>query len=693
MHVTWEADGEKAIDVPVFVRTVRRGTPRAPLLSQRTNEDGIAIFDSLAPGEHRVTANRGTPNGTHRIEVLAGQTVDLGITLPVGVLVRGIVVDLADHPVAGAGIVVSGWGRTELQPLTTTDEHGRFELPGIGPGAAIGARARHHAPSLLHELTQRDGSKIELRIVLPGLGGSLVCTVLGSDGEPVSGATVRAGEDGRQHQPQKLDDGSWGLVIPQERLTDDRGEVRFEGVAAGRLPLAASASDHSAWRDTIDVIANRENTHEIRLEPAARLEGTVRDESGAPFVDFWLMVGGPGRLGTRSTRTDSEGSFRFENVPIGEFRIEVQGNGLRKTAKLVGIAGQTIRWDVKLPNTVEMQGQLVGPDDRPVPNTMIEGYVGTGWLHTATDDDGRFKLENVIPGERLRLTARPLAQFFPVDVFDGVPPTKGGTWILRIAQAQMPSIRIRGRLVSPRGEPVTQARLSPQRRGHGNTTEYQTDDDGRFDYGPYPPGEYRLIVRAKGWANVRTPWQKLGPHESADLGNVRLERPGKLVVTVTGGEIPEKLTFSIYDERGAYVERVNVRKGRGVAGGLPSGSYRLQVRGAGVVARCIPIAIHTERETPVQVEAGNGTPVKFSVTVAEGAKRPRRVGLDIDDARGQPVVRMGSVYVRDNGSLSTTLELAPGQYRIRGSAKELTCSTSIEIENAAGERPVELQLR
>jgi Carboxypeptidase regulatory-like domain len=74
-------------------------------------------------------------------------------------------------------------------------------------------------------------------------------------------------------------------------------------------------------------------------ETTGGLQGTVKDPSGAVVPGADVVVSSPTLVGTKETRTDSAGYYRFANLPPGEYTIVVQGAGF-DTLKRSGLAIQ-----------------------------------------------------------------------------------------------------------------------------------------------------------------------------------------------------------------------------------------------------------------------------------------------------------------------------------------------------------------
>ena len=677
--VTW-AGGEVAADIPVFVRAY----PQGPGSERRaiSGVDGVAKFAAVSPGRVRVSAHRGTEIQPSVVQIRAGEEARAALELPLGMVVTGVVVDLSNAPIAGSDIVVAGWAGQSSRVLTQSNEAGEFELPGVGASCSVGARAAGFAPSMLHGITGKDGERLAIRIPLAIGGGALLCAVLQLDGTPAAAATVVVGLEGEQNHPVRMADGSHGVQIPSRRRTDDDGTVRFASVPTGEVPVAVRLRGHAPWTGSVRIAAGSPRSMEVRLDRAAELVGHVRDTDGEPLAEAWVEAGRSGWLEAASTRTGADGSYRLSSVALGELRVEVQAAGRRKVERIRVRAGQTTHWDPVLPSGRELRGRLLGPDGRPV-EARIEGRSGRGWVHGEVGADGRFSLPNVLADQRLTLKAHLSGCFFPVQVFVGRPP-HSGELELQLAAKKMPSAHLIGRLRGPDGEPVLNAQLSPLLRGNGNSTMYPPKADGTFQLGPFPPGEYRLLVGAKGFASVRTPWHALAENETIDLGTLRLEPPGTLAVRLNGAAVPPKITAWIYDRNGGYVDRCKVEGGIGRLAGLASGDFQLHVRDPSAAAVIRDFTIRSGNETQLDVRVATGQPVRFLVTKAdETTPWRKRIEFEVTDAAGRRVIHRTSVGLRKDGVLGGDYALAPGRYAVAVRSEGRQQTKTIEVRGGA----------
>ncbi|MBK8101003.1 MAG: sigma-70 family RNA polymerase sigma factor [Planctomycetes bacterium] len=193
-----DADGKPVPDV----RVVMDGGGRLSNQDQASDADGAFRFGSVPIGDVRITAwagSRGRAEAT--VNVTADPVTACGLTLPRGVPLRGLVVDQAGAPVAGAWLTV----RAESRGMAAWD--------GRAKSAMDGSFALEHGPEQstfavdIHGTgiaeARFDGVEFTGSVVLPvkRLGKASV-TIRGivhdRDGRPMANATVYARDDSRQ---------------------------------------------------------------------------------------------------------------------------------------------------------------------------------------------------------------------------------------------------------------------------------------------------------------------------------------------------------------------------------------------------------------------------------------------------------------------------------------------------------------
>jgi protocatechuate 3,4-dioxygenase beta subunit len=228
--------------------------------------------------------------------------------------VRGLVVDPAGRPVAGAevfvktrdpdptpGQVPSGTLARWLRATSGVD--GTFRLDDVPPGLFTGvARAPGFAASFFGNLPQpadRDG---EVTITMEP-GATLRGRVVDADGAPVAGAEVRAAAV----EP-------WRQVAAR---TDERGEFRLDGIdeshrsGLGAVPVSAHHPRAGDAATRLPLADGETAVWNPTLRAAGAIRGRVVGADGAPLpgLPVRARTARDGELPT--TTTDEDGRFEL----------------------------------------------------------------------------------------------------------------------------------------------------------------------------------------------------------------------------------------------------------------------------------------------------------------------------------------------------------------------------------------------
>src|SRR5688572_28758390 len=136
--------------------------------------------------------------------------------------------------------------------------------------------------------------------------------------------------------------------------------------------------------------------------------------------------------------------------------------------------------------------------------------------------------------------------------------------------------------------------VPPILKGAGSSPAMTTEaGTGAIDLGPYPPGDYSVQLQAEGFPKIVIPTRKLGPDEVWDLGTIRFQQGGTLVVSATSeARIPDEsgharpalapvMRCTILDSGGEYRDKFVLEGGAGRCA-LSPGNYWLQVSGVDV---------------------------------------------------------------------------------------------------------------
>lgn len=276
-------------------------------------------------------------------------------------------VRVADVPLEDGMVFLSAAGRTALGPVAQV-EAGIFTFEGVPPGTyrcRIQAGILSGAVGQSRTIEVPEGAR-EHRIELTMPGGELAGTVEDETGRPVAGVAVLLSSSAHAELTTDRMDLGEGSVV-----TDDTGNFRFHGLAAGSYHLVArevlSGHERSAQLARIDLrsgerrsdlqltLARGGTLHvHVRAAGQARTNGlvTLLDPNGNPLGLFHRKL------------TDRNGSVSFSGLPEGAYRVVVDAPGLAPRVSDViwhsgvGESSLDIELSAGVPTVVQVGGTL-----------------------------------------------------------------------------------------------------------------------------------------------------------------------------------------------------------------------------------------------------------------------------------------------------------------------------------------------
>ena len=273
------------------------------------------------------------------------------------------------QPLAGAGVHVAYASAAVAEHTTTTDAHGRYEIPR--EGELLWAMhpewcesARQYVPSL-HELTELD------LFVVPTRGRAEV-EVVSHAGQPVAGARVLIDSGGSQQVATAVGTLEFRGAFP-EAMTDDAGHCWVHFPEQVETELFVLSLEHPGWRGSVPTPADGGSLR-IELPAPAAVLGTCSDESGRPLREAQVEVLQLAGLFRREARTDSEGAFRVEGLVPGDFVLRAREAGPRRaSARHMGALepGQLERLALHLDERSSILGRVVDAHG-PVAGARVE---------------------------------------------------------------------------------------------------------------------------------------------------------------------------------------------------------------------------------------------------------------------------------------------------------------------------------
>lgn len=610
-----------------------------------------AVTDDEGRARIRVASARprleivGPAGWTTPLSLISGAAGDpVGIQLPPPVEISGVVLDReTGEPLAGAWV----W----QGPPVTTDRAGRFLLH-VAPATQV----RLYAAALEHQpwwfdRPVKNGRIENLRILLPQ-AVMIRGRVVDEAGAPVADGDVRV-------RPVMRAPMSW---------KSRRGVMRVKTGPEGRFRIPARAVEMFELRAEAEGFAPVELQRgrgelaepiEIVLRAGTAITGRAVDPDGEPLegveVSVFETLKNPSLRVKRKDRelagrsaTGPEGTFLADHLAAETFDVELKGPGhaprllhaVDPSRESPGPGEPLDLGDVVLSPGVALEGRVVGPEGEPVREgeVLVGEHVpgiggsdapppGLDQRETGTDDQGRFVVEDLPPGQRVTVWARG-SGYLPSTVRGVEPPTEAPLEI-RLQRG----VRLFGRVVDPEGSPVLRAwvrasaRIESDRgRQHHWLQSRTTAEDGRFEFDAVPRAELSVRVTARRWAPRDLPGFSTASGEDVGPIEIRLEAGAVVqgrVLDPTGAPVAgADVSGAYWTAEDRWAHGLQSRSGPGGAFelvGVPPGRVRLS-------------ASHGEREAEEEIELGPGGAVVDLLLEPASGLRGRVV-----DPEGRPV--------------------------------------------------------
>ncbi|MEZ5966769.1 MAG: sigma-70 family RNA polymerase sigma factor [Planctomycetota bacterium] len=452
-------------------------------------------FPDLPAGRYVV----GTASATNRqaVDVLADSTTTVTMRLGAGKRVAGRVIDAQGRPVPFAEIRTqhgSTWPAWQF-PIGRADAAGRFEVGGVTPMQmllATDARLGVTPGRLLREaeLQQQPHAVVELKFS-NGDGSEVRGRVVDDSGVPVPRAWVQLDP----YAVPALEGHIRGSASTRLCTTDAEGRFVATGIPVGRCRLYAYTPGLAPHTRYLRLSAGEPLDVEVVLPHGATVRGVVRDELGQPIADAYVRVEGQYYPQKFYVQTDAAGTFVFDDVAIGTFRVAAwqrQTPRIRREVVIDRPGEHEI--EIVLTNEGSLHGRLLDARGQPLANWFVRRRGSSRW--TATDADGRFTCVECKPTGN-ELFVRPKEQQLVHARFENLQPGPDEQ-VLVVGDERRPTSRVSGLVLDTGGQGLAGAQLQLEQFGALWSLPTQTGADGAFELGPLPPGSYRLKVRRDG---------------------------------------------------------------------------------------------------------------------------------------------------------------------------------------------------
>ena len=635
-----------------------------------TNEQGEFVLEGLKRGAYMFFAydDSGGESMSH------GQAPSSGLkfTLPGAGTIKGRVIDEA-----GTGIQArvrpfqSGPFRYHYSQTYETNEDGTFEI-GVPKGGwivrAVTDDARVSDDASL-KIETGEVTTVELKVVA---GRSVRGIVVDAQGNHVEGAHVFIKRGGMPPSPSR----------EYRAYTDAEGAFEIRGFREGTVSLYV---EHPLYAGTtFEATPTTESTSPVRvvLGQGARVFGRMTDAAGNPVANETINLVPPRDfMNSRSIDTGGDGSYQFENLAPGAYRMSTGELGmatasLSKNIKLSDGESKEVNWDK--PAASGTVTGVVTLGGAPVAGARVTAQDSRGpndTRSTQTDKEGKFAMEGVEVG-RVRIDVKT-----PDNLTGQATATIDGKTQRGHVTVAIQNAGLRVRLIDVEGQPAPGVWCNIEGADDAEmASAYHqlpvSGADGLVEAHTLPAGTYRMRASQTNFAQfVSDPIQLVGG-KVVDLGDITLKPAAQISGRVTNdaGAPVEGATVSLRtaDNRPVFLFSMSTTgsDGRYVVRGVESGRYRVRFEASGLAPSeaWVHVADGVGSADGVMARGGN---VNFLVVTDTDEPVPG-AKLTIYDGAGQVVTKTLSIANwSDTGQRFTDAkgrasieDLATGGYRV-----------------------------
>jgi RNA polymerase sigma-70 factor (ECF subfamily) len=667
----WQQDGNAAPGVGVSV--IPKGI--ASELLERyavTGGDGVAVLRHIVPGAYYV-------DGTYLVDtddvvVAAGQLLTITVVAAPTSTAQGRVLDVDGNPVADARIWLSCSGTWRVGwDVGHSNADGTFTVPLRGH-QYIGARKEGHVPSYMRAVAANDGPFRDLVLDLRGAAARVHGVVSDSRGAPVPWATVLVGPPGGGTVPNGTQVSQRTEPNPQRLTTDASGAFtaneappRTGNNWAGTLQIWAPSFGPLASGYTAE--AGKTTELALVLEDAAIVAGVVRDGAGAPVAQASIHFGDEfGNFPQVLTRADDEGRFCLGDLPARAGVLVSAGkNESGAKARLDLRAGETTEWNPVLGNGRTIAGTVVGPDERPMAGLKI-GAVHPSFQHPRqwhdTDAAGHFELTHV--GDEPRVLRVAKGEVVLTEIAAVAPDSKDV--VIRLAASDMPTARLRGRVVDAEGRAAI-GYIWLRRDGGTVTANLPLDAaTGSFTFGPAPAALFAISVITKETGVVHMGTVQLVADQERTLDDLVLQRPGgvELIVTEAAGQNVASANVWLHAQSGEALCSSVIERGLGKFASLQPGRYFVDINfdtPHDVESMTAEFEVKSGAVTRVEVRGVRAVPTRLHFRDQGPANKDLSVTGCCRSADGH-IIGFFQTFPVNSEPLTTWHDLPPGHHRL-----------------------------
>jgi uncharacterized GH25 family protein len=630
-----------------------------------TSSDGSFTITDVTPGQMMLNVMKADAF-IQQIRSITAPASNLLIELPAGGRITGRVVDKSSHnPVASfqAGIAFqrgAGGMMIALPPMLKdfTSDDGTFTLENVPPGSTqLVVSAPGYTTARIPGLNVEDGKSLDNVDVSLDTGVRLMGRVIGPDGAPLSGVSIR-----ENTSPGVRTIGPGGGV---NATTDPNGEYTIEAIDPGEKTFTFTHSGYLSVDKSI-TLSGHDARLDAQLSSGMTVNGVVVTDAGAPVADAGVSAvsASTSMFGSPNARTDANGNFQIVGLAPGHYRFMARKEGVGSGQLDFDVAsGGSPR--VVIPAGGTIVGHVTGLTEAELQNAVVNASSATGNASAAVDASGAYRIDGA-PTGTVHVTARTNSGFGPGGKSSGVVAVQVDAGSTATADIQFKSNTVVTGRVTRNGQPMANVMVGfNPRGGPAASSSGNTDSNGNYTISGLDDGNYNVSVVDIDRSNAFTSTYEVHGSGTFDI-DIKTASLRGTVVDASTGEPIAAAAVQLQNSQGGFMAAHMVQtdpSGAFFVDNVARGSYHIVVQkdGYGNVTRDITVADTAPDDLQFKLATSAGVTINV-VDARDNTPLAANV-VRIVDSAGQSVTAGGG-FGFSSSPQPIKLTLAPGTYTV-----------------------------
>ncbi|NOT30794.1 MAG: hypothetical protein HOP15_10150 [Planctomycetes bacterium] len=355
-----------------------------------------------------------------------------------------------------------------------------------------------------------------------------------------------------------------------------------------------------------------------------------------------------------------EGRMEFGRLPRGRGTLFITAPGMDNYSEPVTLTGLVNSHPVRLlggggsSERAAVTVRFIDAAGAPLPGLDVRLHPPAGSPQRGTTNQaGEVRFLSFPVTQSAVIRAYDPEFDWPYPAYQGsLDPFSGAE--LRMSYSR-PGARVAGRLLRRDGD-VGIAQLVLVRAEERHRVLLTCADDGAFDAGTFPEGEYDLRVELADVGTIDVGRRTLVRGETVDCGDLDLRRGGNLRVLAKA----EHERLSVFVTDATRTLEATVQGGEAWFRGIPEGNYVLTSRGSDVAMLGLDVRIEPSLTQDVRLTLERGVPVTLHAVASES----RKLREIWSDARGRTLWIGPSKLWTPEELARLRIYLVPGVYTL-----------------------------